>query len=159
MYLVAITISLCVSYILLYFIFPFFFTNHFVNFTKNSILSLVLIFILSIFGYCVVFNISDAELGNRVLHGFGGGFMALYVCFLVVKDTKLKITQFQFITLSFLIVASLGIANEILEFILQNYFGIVIATSINDTWYDLISNTVGSIIAILCLSPFIKTRI
>ena len=51
---------------------------------------------------------------------------------------------------------SLGVANEIMEFILQNYAGFTFSTSINDTWYDLTSNVVGSIISALCFLPFIQ---
>jgi hypothetical protein len=96
------------------------------------------------------------EFSNRVLHAYGGGFMAFLVCFLVVRDSKLSLTKFQFFIFSFLIVAALGVANEILEFFLQNYAGMIFSSHINDTWYDLMSNTIGSLIATVCFVPCIK---
>jgi hypothetical protein len=116
---------------------------------------LLIIFVLSILGYIIAFSIPNPELGNRILHGFGGGFMALLAFFLAVKDTNIKLRKFQFFFFSLAVVAALGVANEILEFFLQNYVGLIFAESINDTWYDLISNTVGSLIAALLFLPFI----
>lgn len=140
---------------MLYVLFPFFFINQTVRVTSKSFVSLLTIFILSILGYVVAFSIPDPEFGNRILHGFGGGFMGLLVCFLVIKDTKLQLGKFQFVIFSLLVVAALGVANEILEFFLQNYLGRIFAQSVNDTWYDLTSNLIGSLIAALLFVPFI----
>lgn len=158
MYLVAITLSLCISYFTLSFIFPFFLENRLLKIGLKSLVSIGLIFILSFLGYFIAFNIQDSELGNRFLHGFGGGFMALLVCFLVVKDSGLQIRKFQFIFLSLLTVTALGVANEILEFFLQNYAGMTFSTSVNDTWLDLISNTVGMLIAVISFTPFVNIK-
>lgn len=158
MYQLFITTSLCITYGLLYLIFPIFFTNKTVQTSSRSIFSLGIIFLFSILGYAVAVTITDPELGNRILHGFGGGFMALLVCFLVVKDTNIQIRKFQFFLFSLLVVATLGVANEILEFFLQNYTDLVLAQSINDTWYDLISNSVGSFIAAVLFLPFIDNK-
>lgn len=158
MYLVAITLSLCISYFALFFISPFFFENRLPKIGLKSLVSVVLIFILSFLGYFIAFNIQDPEIGNRFLHGFGGGFTALLVCFLAVKDSNLQIRKFQFTIFSLLVVTALGVANEILEFFLQNYTGIVFSTSVNDTWLDLISNTVGMLIAVISFTPFVNIK-
>jgi hypothetical protein len=158
MYLIAITLSLYVSYFALFFVFPFFFENRQAKIGLKSLVSVGLIFILSFLGYFIAFNIQDPELSNRFLHGFGGGFMALLVCFLVVKDSNLQIRKFQFIIFSLLVVAALGVVNEILEFFLQNYTGMVFSTSVNDTWLDLISNTVGMLIAVISFTPFVNIK-
>jgi Sec-independent protein secretion pathway component TatC len=156
MYLILISVSLCILYFVLFFIFPELFNQERRKIESSSFVSILLILLLSFLGYFIAFNISDTELSNRFLHGFGGGFMAFLVCFLIVRDTRLKINKFQFFVLSILIVTALGATNEILEFFLQNYVGFVFATTINDTWLDLISNAVGSLLATGCFVPFIN---
>ncbi len=158
MYLIAITVGLCVAYFILLFLFWFFFENKKAEIPKNSFRSIILIILLSLAGYVVVLNIPDLELGNRFLHAFGGGFLAFMVCFLVVKDSTLPITKFQFFVFSALIVTALGVSNELLEFFLQHYFGLISSASTTDTWLDLLSNTVGSIIASTCFVPFISRK-
>ncbi len=158
MYLIAITFSLCISYFILFFLFPYFFENKVPKIGLKSLVSVGLIFILSFLGYFTAFNIHDPELSNRFLHGFGGGFMALFVCFLAARDSGVHVKRFQFVLFSLLVVTALGVANEILEFILQNYIRMVFSISINDTWLDLISNTVGMLIAVVGLAPFINNK-
>lgn len=158
MYLILISVSLCISYFVLFFIFPELFNQERRKIESSIFVSILLILLLSFLGYFITFNISDVELSNRFLHGFGGGFMAFLVCFFVVRDAKLKINKFQFFVLSILIVTSLGVANEILEFLLQNFAGFTIAVTINDTWLDLVSNTVGSLLAAVCFVPFVGRR-
>jgi hypothetical protein len=113
---------------------------------------------LSFFGYFVAFAIQDQELSNRFLHAFGGGFLGFLTCFLAAKDSSVVINKFQFFIFSVLIVIALGVANEILEFLLQNYVGIVFATSVNDTWLDLISNTIGIFIASAIFIPLVRNK-
>lgn len=158
MYLIAITLSLCIAYFALFLIFPFFFEHRVAKIGPKSLLSVALIFIISFLGYLIAFTIPDLELSNRFLHGFGGGFMALFVCFLVAKDSHVRINKFQFIFLSLLTVTALGVVNEILEFFLQNYGGVIFAASINDTWLDLISNTIGIALALIAFAPFINKK-
>lgn len=93
--------------------------------------------------FAILMLTPDLILRNRLQHGLGGGFIAFLVCFFAAQDSKVRMTRFQFIALSILIVTSLGAANEILEFYLQNYLGLTMATTLNDTWLDLISNTIG----------------
>lgn len=158
MYLLAITSSLCISYFILFFLFPYFFESRLTKVSPKSTSSIAMILILSMLGYFIAFNIQDPELGNRFLHGFGGGFMALFVCFLAARDSSVHVKRFQFVLFSLLVVTALGVANEILEFILQNYIRMVFSISINDTWLDLISNTVGMLIAVIGLTPFINKK-
>ncbi len=53
-------------------------------------------------------------------------------------------------------VMTLGVGNEIIEFLLHNYTGLQFSTAINDTWLDLVSNTVGAVLAGILLSKLIK---
>ncbi|MDB5239366.1 MAG: hypothetical protein JWO00_701 [Candidatus Parcubacteria bacterium] len=158
MYLLTITASLVAAYFILYAFFPFFFGQKLERPGARSIISVLIIVILSFAGYAVVLHTRDLEMGNRILHGFGGGFVAFLVCFLAVRDSRISITKFQFAVLGSLIVTGLGVANEIVEYFLQNYGGMVFLRTTNDTWLDLMSNTVGIIIALAVLVPFVGRK-
>ena len=160
MYLLAITLGLCISYFILFFLFPFFFEHRIAKVTKKSFLFAAVVTFLSFTGYLAGFHISDLEFANRLQHAFGGGFLAFLICFLATKDSGVKISKFQFFIFSALIVTALGVINESMEYVLQNYFGftLMFADSINDTWLDLVSNTVGIAIAGVCFTPFVNTR-
>ncbi len=165
MFLFLITLGLICVYFALYFILPRLFRvlpphGHVSRetFVRKSLPSLLIITSLSFIGYIVAFSISNEEIGNRVLHGFGGGFMALLTCFLSVRDMKLKIDTFQFSLVSFMIVMCLGIGNEILELILHNTTSLVFTRSINDTWLDLVSNLIGCLIALSLFAPFLTKK-
>jgi hypothetical protein len=151
MYLLMITVCLCLTYVGLLFVLPAFFNvgkGSFSNFRLTSILYIVLV---STVGYLVSFSINDSELSNRFLHGFGGGYMAFFTCFLATRDSRVSVGRLRFIFLSVLLVTSLGVANELLEFFLQSNTHFVAATSIEDTWRDLMSNSVGLLFAIVFL--------
>jgi hypothetical protein len=154
-YLTAVTVGLCFVYFFLEHVFNLFFEKHLAHLSRRTFNSVALIIIASFMGYFISWSIPDPVLGNRFLHIFGGGFLALMVCFLVVKDSRIHITRFQFFVFSFLIVTTLGAANEILEFILQNLGWLTAATTVNDTWLDLISNAAGIIIGTVAFTPFI----
>ncbi len=157
MYLFAIAIGLCCVYIGLLFFFPYFFGQKNGGITRGSIISFGLLFLLSITAYWIAYSIPDPVLGNRVLHSLGGGFSAFIACWLAIRDSEIRIDRVRFVILSILIVSCLGIANEIMEFMLQSITGVVYADSINDTWLDLISNTVGIVVAAVIFVPFIKS--
>lgn len=154
MYLILITISLVGLYFAVGVLFSLLFENRLPKLYKWTFLSLAIILCGSLVSYLFVSLIPDAQIANWVLHGLGGGFLALMVCFLATRDFGIDLNRLQFFVLSMLVVGALGIANEILEFILQNYAEITFAVSVNDTWYDLISNTIGSFAAALFFTPF-----
>lgn len=83
----------------------------------------------------------------------------MIICFLVVRDSGLKIGRFQFFVFSAMIVTALGVGNEILEYYAQTYFGIIAAATVDDTWLDLISNTVGICAAALLLIPSFRSEL
>ncbi|MDP3800174.1 MAG: hypothetical protein Q8Q90_02000 [bacterium] len=155
-YLILITFGFFLVYSFLFYLFPLFFKNTIPSSKEFSFVSLFYILISCLVAFTASFSVKDLDLSNRILHTFGGGFITFLVCFLVVKNTKLQISRFQFFTFSFLVVISLGAANEILEYFLQNYLSFSFAKSANDTWLDLISNTVGALIASVILVPFVK---
>ncbi len=157
MYLLGLSVIYCAAYLMLFFGISFFFTNHLPKLNLDSLKSVTFI-LLFYFGVLVMSSlISDPEWSNRTLHTFGGGFLIVLVTFFAIKDSGTKINVFQFIIIGISIAALFGIANEIFEFILQNYFGFIFADSINDTWLDLISNSIGSILASVFIVPFKKS--
>ena len=158
MYLIPITISLAIGYFILLWFFPLFFEQKTGKVSKKSFLSVAIIFALSLLLYFIVSNIGDPWWANRFQHAMAGGFITFVVCFLAAKDSGFPKRRFQFFFISILIVAGLGVCSEIVESVMQNYAGLTMSSSINDTWLDLISNTVGSLLAALILTPFIEWR-
>ncbi len=157
MFLLFLLICLVLFYIALLALIPLFFEQPVKNFFKNiSPLSIALILVLGFLSFFVSFMIPNYELGNRFLHAVGGGVMGFVVCFLATKDSSISMSKFQFFSFSFLIVTMLGVGNEILEFCVQNLTPFVFASTINDTWLDLISNTTGAFFAGLVLTFFYK---
>lgn len=157
-YLSAITILLCISYFVLAYLFTTFFPKDTTHLPRPPFFSLMIIIFTSIIAFWISFIIPDPALGNRFLHAIGGGFMGFLTCFLVVRDKAYTITQFQFLVFSFLLVTALGVANEILEYVLQIFFGFISNKSLYDTWLDLISNTIGILVAATCFVPFVNKK-
>ena len=155
-YLLFLIASFCLAYFLLRFIFSSFFEQTSARLNARSVffsLSGIVCSILIV--YIVSYAIPNAEIGNRILHIFGGGFLSFLLCFLVVKDSGLRIGRFRFFVFSFFVTVTLGVANEIAEFFLQHYLAFDFARTITDTWLDLLSNVVGAVIAGVCFVPFI----
>jgi len=150
-YLTFINLALCVCYFLFIFLFSKFFEQKEKTkiYSKRTLFSLLLITVLSWVIYFISYSFSNLEMGNRFLHALGGGFMSVVVCYLAVRNNKFSLTRFQFFVFSFMLVSTMGVANELLEFFLQSYFHLPAASTITDTWLDLLSNTVGILIASL----------
>ncbi len=156
MYLLALTAAFYLAYFALYFLFPYFFEGKTRKLTKKSVGSVIGIVLFSFAVFVASAAIDNAELSNRVLHVFGGGFLSFLICFLAVRDSGLKLPRFRFFLFSFLIVIALGSFNEIAEYFLQNYLRFGFARNVNDTWLDLMSNVTGALIASAVLVPRIK---
>ncbi len=155
LYLFFAAIGLGVSYFLLSFIFSKFFSQPLANGRLKKLKPILIVVILSL----IISAIShEMPVGpdNRFLHALGGGFMVVLVCFLAIKNLQFGISKFQFIVVSALTATAFGVANELLEFFLENYFGLVSNVSLNDTWLDLASNTVGILVALFILTPLYK---
>ncbi len=159
LYLYTITFGLCVSYFILFFLFPYFFNGvRGARLSYKSLLSIVIICLISFVSCYIALRIHDKEIGNRILHIFGGGFTAFLVCFLAARDSGIRLKKFQFFLFSFLVVIALGVLNEVIEFLLQYCFDIISAKTPVDTWLDLNSNIVGILIASVCFVPFISRK-
>jgi hypothetical protein len=156
-YLFSITAGMCISYFALHWVFATFFKSRLLP-TQSpfSLMSLGIIVLLSLASYALAGWVSNPELSNRLLHMLGGGFLAMATCFLVVRDSQFIVSRTQFLLLSFLVVMALGVGNEIVEFVLQNYFYWKFAQTVNDTWLDLISNLLGALAGGVVFTPWVK---
>ncbi len=146
------------AYFVLLFLFPYFFRQPLPRVARRSVQSLAYVVIVTSFFFIVSAVVPDEDFGNRILHSLGGGFVAMLICFYAARDSKVRISKFQFFVLSFLLVTALGVGNEIAEFFGQNYAGLVFAPNINDTWLDLISNTVGLLLCEAFVVPLFPAR-
>ena len=155
LYLIFITLALCAAYFILLKFLPRFFAQEITRSRRNFLFPLLFILIFSAVAYAVSYALPDPEIGNRVLH-ISGGFAGFLTCFFATRDSGVRINKFQFFVCSALIVLALGVANELLEFFLQEYVGIISAATVTDTWLDLASNTIGIILASMCSVPFHK---
>lgn len=159
MFLSCITIGLVSVYLINFFFLPRFFDSAlFDEKLKPSITSIVCIVLLSIIGYGISFSILDEALSNRFLHGFGGGFMAAFSISLSFRDMGFQGSALQYSVFLLFGVSFLGVCHEITEFLLQvtEVTHHLYATTITDTWLDLLSNTTGCVLGILLLFPLIK---
>ncbi len=159
MYVFVVALGLCVMYFVLSYSLARFFEWEKPRFSfRASLRSIALIFLVACAVFVAMNAVEDRQIANRIEHAFGGGFLAFLVCYLVARDVGRPITRFQFFVLSFLVVTALGVANEIFEFVAQNYLGLVVAKTLNDTWLDLISNTVGACIGAAIFVPMLGAR-
>lgn len=156
MYIFFITVGLNLIYALFLFLFPFFFYQAADKTSDKSLFSFIIITIFSFASYFAAISAPSDWFSNRLLHFLVGGFLSILICFLAVKDINLKIGKFQFFLFSFLLAVALGVGNEIIEFMLQNYFELTFARSVTDTWLDLISNVLGALLAAAVFTPFIN---
>lgn len=147
-------IAYCLLYFGLIYLFPVFFVGTWPANRRQTLLSLVLIIIVTFIIFSINAKIQDPLLENRFQHALGGGFLGFFVCFLAWRSSSVTINRFQFFFFSFLFVIMLGVANEILEYFLQNYTSLHFASTVNDTWLDLLSNVIGILIASVVFLPF-----
>ena len=151
LYLVTLMFGLCVTYFFFYFGIPWFFNTRPRRFGIRSLYALGAILISFLIIEYISFGICGAFWGNRVQHALGGGFLISYICFRALRDAGQRMDPMRFIILAGLLATALGVANEIAEFFLQLYTQAIFSDSALDTWYDLLSNTVG----ILCSAPLL----
>lgn len=158
MYLLFLIISYCFAYFVLLWLYTYFFKNEWPAISRNAARSVCIIGVTVFITITLSLSIPDTQLSNRTLHALGGGFCAVLLCFLVAEDVGYSTTRFQFIVWSALIVTALGTVNELLEFFLQTTTQLTFASTINDTWLDLLSNTIGMMVGVSIFAPLVKKR-
>lgn len=125
-----------------------------ISYRKSAVsIAIIVALYLAIFAASSLMN---EELANWLLHTWGGGALVALTCFLAMRDSGVQSTTLQFFVFGFLVATALGVANELVEFFLQSQFGIIFAESIQDTWVDLANNSIGILVALACLTPFVR---
>ncbi len=155
MYIALVAAGMCATYVVLYFAAPLFFGLPVRAWSRHALLSMLAAASLVVLVYAATDTLTDLQLGNRLLHTFGGGFLGVFMCWRVARDAALPITRFQFLVLAGLVATSLGVANELTEFFLQNFSSLTFARTADDTWFDLLSNLVGTGLGMLVFLPLI----
>lgn len=117
-----------------------------------SVVSVVGIALLIQVVFIVTSQMTDRELGNRLLHMIGGGVLGFVLYARVVSDAHIPLNRLQFFVYGFLIISTLGVLNEHLEFFLQATGLRVFMWSMTDTWRDLASNSLGAVVVGLPLT-------
>ncbi len=84
------------------------------------------------------------SLGNFWLHFIGGGFTVAGIYIYWLQCIKYKIDEFLQWFFLYFIVSGSGVANEMLEFLLDTIFKLDFTSSRTDTWKDLLANTLGA---------------
>ncbi len=158
MYLLALTVLYPIVYVVVLFSIPLVFGVRANISYRKSAVSIAIIVALYL-AICATSSFMNEELANWLLHTWGGGALAALACFFAMRDSGLAWTTLQFLTLGFLVATALGVANELVEFFLQNQFGLIFAESIQDTWVDLTNNTLGALLMLACLRLFTGSRI
>ncbi len=102
--------------------------------------------------------ISDIEISNRILHACGGGMAMVLITYFASRASRISLSRFQFFCIAFCIASIFGIFNELLESVLQWIYGMRFTLSVEDTWYDLWSNSIGALIATGWLSLCIPKK-
>lgn len=154
------TFTFVIAYCLLYLGLVPFFTLFFAGrrpaawgVSRRDILIIIFATVI-IFSYTA--SIQDPLLENRLQHALGGGFLGFFVCLLAWRRSEVAVNRLQFFFFSLLLVITLGVGNEVLEYFLQTYTSLHFASSIDDTWLDLLSNTIGALLGGALFIPFIK---
>ena len=160
-YVLILIVGFIITYLFMHrVLFPVIFEKPLIKLNRRFFYSSAIIAIITLANYLFIVHFFDINvgIGNRLLHAVGGGFVGSLLCFLVVKDGRLAINKWQFLIITALIVTALGVANELYEFVLQMYFHHISSATVIDTWQDLTSNTVGIIISLIVLMPFINNK-
>ncbi len=155
MYFLLLAIGFCAAYIALHYLFGQLLSNKTVALTRDSARSIAYILLFHSMAQIGVWCIPDLEWSNRFQHAIGGGFLAFFICFRVAHDTHIPIRRLQFFVWGFLVVTTLGVANELVEFFLQTVTSLVFTTRLEDTWLDLLSNSVGTLVAAAVFVPML----
>lgn len=156
MYTLGLIASYCVLYLFIFSAIPFLLYRRTATFTSQTLTSFA-----AIIGFCVALPLisgflSDMSSGNRIVHTFFSGFIAVFVSFFAIKDTAVRISRLQFFVLGIL-VATLFFAamHKISEDALQSTLGVVFVESTENTWLHLMINTMGAIVSALGLLFFL----
>lgn len=122
---------------------------------NSNLIYLVFAFILPLIWIFIPLELRDNRFINFLQHSIGGGVAVGFVGFYLIQSLDslwplLKKFPIQFIFV-YLLVSGFGVANELLEFLLDTFGVGIFSADRYDTWFDLFANTSGAIIIFLVL--------
>ncbi len=77
-------------------------------------------------------------------HFVGGGLFCALLWMAIVYDGRWQLAWFQHLALLYFLVSGLGVANELFELLLSQT--VMPDFSMNDTWWDLLANSLGALV-------------
>lgn len=134
-----------VAYVPLYALFTAFFDKERFPQWRIAVHSLGWVLAALAIAFFFSYSLTDLWWANRVQHALGGGAVAYFMCWRIANDARLSLSRLKTLVFCFLVVMALGVANELVESLLQQYTSIIFASDTSDTWLDLWSNTIGAL--------------
>ncbi len=105
----------------------------------------------------MVSNVYEERFGNFLLHA-SGGISATLLFIYLFKTLKIHLSWYLTTALLFSFVCSLGVLNEIAEYIFELLGLAVLSFDTHDTWRDLVANTTGMILTWLVYCSILWLR-
>ena len=91
----------------------------------------------------IISNIMYSKLGNFILHASGGVSSVLLFIYLT-KTLKLEFTWKLTLVVLFAFVSTLGVLNELAEYLFESLDVNIFSYDTHDTWRDFVANTTGA---------------
>lgn len=107
----------------------------------------LIVAIISLIVAAYVGTRNESIAANFFQHAVGGGFVTGLLTLFTLRNFKLRLPLLAVACLVIASVSVFGIANELLEFLLQSTTSLRFANDIADTWRDLAANTSGALLA------------
>lgn len=96
---------------------------------------------------------------DTFLQHFMGGIASGILFYFVIKAYGLRLNKWwQKPVLLYFLVCGLGVANELLELFMDQTGLIIDLVHRNDTWWDLLANTLGAAVAFVCAELYRRAR-
>jgi hypothetical protein len=136
---------------LIFFVVPQVFVKFVTKETRfdSSVIYLVFAFILPLVWVFVPKEIIHLRNINFIQHAVGGGVAVCFISIYLIKNLKEKfplLNNFLVqLVLVYALVSMLGVANELLEFLLDYLKVGIFSADRYDTWFDLLANSLGAL--------------
>jgi len=74
---------------------------------------------------------------------YAGGMFGVLLVHVALSEARIMLTRVQYVAIVIFVTSFLGVGYEIAEFLATMAFGLEFQSVPYDTWYDIVSNTVG----------------
>lgn len=97
----------------------------------------------------------EGKTGNLILHGLGGGVVSCLLFFYLIRTFNIQLNWRLELAALFMFVSSLGVINELLEYVGQLTTPWIFNADLHDTWRDLTANSTGAVVAWFAVRIFL----